>query len=158
MNKAVLLDTSVFIRLLNKQDPLHKNAKDYYQYFIKNDFILKISTISIAEYCVKGDLYDLPLKQVRVSPFNIEDAEQTGIFARIMFKDKKWASDKNIPRVLIPNDAKLFAQAHCDNDVEYYVTSDIRSESAQNLLKEYTEINFHFINIYIPWNEQFGEL
>ncbi len=48
---SVLLDTSFFIRLLNDEDALHKNAKDYFKSFLESDIILKVSTISIAEYC-----------------------------------------------------------------------------------------------------------
>ncbi len=49
MTHSVLLDTSFFIRLLNDNDSLHKNARDYFKYFLENDITLKISTISIAE-------------------------------------------------------------------------------------------------------------
>ncbi len=59
---CVLLDTSFFIRLLNRVDPLHENAIGYYRYFLEHDFVIKISTIAIAEYCVKGDVCELPLK------------------------------------------------------------------------------------------------
>jgi predicted nucleic acid-binding protein len=34
IHKGVLLDTSFFIRLLDKNDPLHNNAKEYYKYFL----------------------------------------------------------------------------------------------------------------------------
>ena len=52
MPKGVLLDTSFFLRFLNSADPLFKNADDYFRYFLKNDFSLFISTISVAEFCV----------------------------------------------------------------------------------------------------------
>ena len=158
MSEAVLLDTSFFIRLLSKTDKLHQNAKGYYQYFSDRGYTLKISTISIAEYCVGGERSDLPFKQVMVSPFNIDDAEQTGHFARILFDHKEALKKKKLPRVLIPNDAKLFAQAHCDPDVVYYVTSDIRSGTLIKILNEHTDVDFEFIDINIPWNQQFGEL
>ena len=45
---CVLLDTSFFIRLLNRVDPLHENAIGYYRYFLEHDFVIKISTIC---YC-----------------------------------------------------------------------------------------------------------
>lgn len=51
---CVLLDTSFFIRLLNEEDPLHENAFGYFRYFLEHDFVIKISTIAIAEYCVRG--------------------------------------------------------------------------------------------------------
>ena len=58
MKHSVLLDTSFFIRLLNDEDSLHKNAVGYFKYFLENEVTLKISTISVAEYCVLGKLED----------------------------------------------------------------------------------------------------
>ena len=158
MNEAVLLDTSFFIRLLNREEKLHENAKGYYRYFLDHDFTLKISTISIAEYCVIGERSDLPLKQLMVLPFNIDDAEQTGHFAQILFQYKNSLKKKGLTRTIIPNDSKLFAQANCDSDVAYYVTADSRSEKLIKILQKSTDIKFQFIDIHTPWNEQFGEL
>lgn len=64
MHKGVFCDTSFFIRLLDKADVLHSNAKGYFKYFTENDFQLFISTIAIAEYCVGGDVHELPLRNL----------------------------------------------------------------------------------------------
>ena len=42
---SVLLDTSLFIRLLNEEDPLHENALGYFKYFLEHDFVIKISRV-----------------------------------------------------------------------------------------------------------------
>ena len=110
-HNSVLLDTSFFIRLLNDEDPLHKNAKGYFRYFLENDTVLKVSTISIAEYCVKGKIEDLPLNNLQIIPFNLDHAKKTGEFAEIIFEENKKAVEKLKPRAIIPNDSKLFAQA-----------------------------------------------
>ncbi len=60
MKHSVLLDTSFFVRLLNDEDPLHNNAKGYFKYFLEEEIVLKVSTISIAEYCVKGKIFANP--------------------------------------------------------------------------------------------------
>lgn len=78
---------------------------------------MKLSTISIAEYCVRGKRSDIPFKHLKVVPFNIDHAEQTGIYADILFKDQGVKEDKLLPRPIIPNDSKLFAQAHLDPDI-----------------------------------------
>lgn len=127
MKHSVLLDTSFFIRLLNDDDPLHTNAVGYFKYFLQNDIALKISTISIAEYCVLGKLDDLPLKNLQILPFNIKEAERTGQFAEIIFRKNKANKEKLSPRPIIPNDSKLFAQADLDKTVTHFVTSDKRS-------------------------------
>lgn len=89
MKHSVLLDTSFFIRLLNDEDPLHSNAVGYFKYFLENEIALKVSTITIAEYCFLGKLEDLPLKNVQIVPFNLKDAEKTGEFAKIIFTENK---------------------------------------------------------------------
>ena len=89
MKHSVLLDTSFFIRLLNDEDPLHLNAKGYFKYFLEKEIALKVSTISIAEYCVVGKLEELPLRNLQILPFNLKDAERTGEFAKIIFKENK---------------------------------------------------------------------
>jgi len=50
MPKGVLLDTSFFLRFLNENDPLFKNADGYFRYFLEKDYSLTISTITVAEY------------------------------------------------------------------------------------------------------------
>lgn len=64
MKHSVLLDTSFFIRLLNENDGLHSNVLGYFKYFLEKDIILKCSTISIAEYCVRGSFDELPWRNL----------------------------------------------------------------------------------------------
>lgn len=63
--RSVLLDTSFFLRFLNDVDPLFKNAEGYFRYFLSENIAMIISTISIAEYCVRGDVHELPLKNLQ---------------------------------------------------------------------------------------------
>lgn len=115
MINSVLLDTSFFVRLLNCNEILHKSAINYFQFFLENDIILKVSTISVAEYCVKGYFNDLPIKNLQIVPFNLDHAKRTAEFAKAIFEENKSALDKISPRLLIPNDSKLFAQADLEN-------------------------------------------
>jgi len=71
-HRSVLLDTSFFLRFLNDADPLFKNADGYFRYFIQQEIAMVISTISIAEYCVGGDINELPLRNLQILPFNLE--------------------------------------------------------------------------------------
>lgn len=158
MKHSVLLDTSFFIRLLKDEDPLHSNAVGYFKYFLDNEIALKISTISIAEYCVLGKLEDLPLKNVQIVPFNLKDAEKTGEFAKIIFTQNKINVEKLSPRAIIPNDSKLFAQSDLDKTISHFVTSDVRSKHTLALLKKGTNPEFDIISIYVPFTETFGIL
>lgn len=156
IHKSVLLDTSFFIRFLNDNDPLFKNADGYFRYFIKEEITMMISTISIAEYCVGGDIYELPLRNLQIVPFNLDHSKKTGEFARIIFKNK--GKLKLNERNIIPNDTKLFSQADCEKTVEYYLSSDSESLKIYNLLKEEVVPKFTFIDLKVPHHEFFGLL
>jgi len=158
MKRSVLLDTSFFIRLLNDEDKLHKNALGYYRYFIEQEIVLKVSTISIAEYCVKGTLDELPLKNVQIVPFNLDHAVRTGDFAEIIFNENNVVKEKLIPRAIIPNDSKLFAQADLDPTISHFVTSDKKSKSTFSKLKKKANPKFDIIDIEKPYNEMYGIL
>ncbi len=153
---SVLLDTSFFIRLLNENDPLHINTLGYYQYFLEKDFRLKISTISIAEYCVKGAIDELPLQDIQILPFNINHAERAGYLASLVFKNR--GSLQLSDRKIISNDTKLFAQADTEVHVGKFATSDEECIKIFDLLRANSELKFEIINIRKPYHEVFGLL
>lgn len=156
MKDSVLLDTSFFVRLLNDEDPLHSNAKGFYKYFLENGIILKVSTISIAEYCVKGKVDELPMRNIQIIPFNLDHAQKTGEFAEVIFYENQLAKEKLFPRAIIPNDSKLFAQASLDKSINHFVTSDTRSQTTYSKLKAHINPQFEIIDISKPYNEAFG--
>lgn len=154
--KAVLLDTSFFLRFLNENDPLFHNADGFFRYFLQEEITMMISTISIAEYCVGGDVHELPLRNLQIVPFNLNHSKRTGEFAKIVFQNKGKLKLKE--RNIIPNDTKLFAQADCENAVEYYLSSDTESLKIYNLLRQESSPKFQFIDLNTPYNEIFGLL
>lgn len=158
MKSSVLLDTSFFVRLLNDEDPFHDNAKGYFRYFLENEITLKVSTISIAEYCVRGRIDELPLRNIQIIPFNLDHAKRTGQFAEAIFAESKISKEQLSPRAIIPNDSKLFAQADLDKSITYFITSDSRSKNTYSALKKHISPKFEIINISRPYNETFGVL
>lgn len=155
-HKAVLLDTSFFLRFLNDSDPLFKNADNYFRYFLQKEITMMISTISIAEYCVGGDVHELPLRNLQIIPFNFNHSKRTGEIAKIIFQNK--SKLKLRERNIIPNDAKLFSQADSERAVEFYLSSDTESKKIYNLLKQETDPKFQFIDLNTPYSETFGLL
>lgn len=158
MMHSVLLDTSFLIRLLNSNDSLHKNAIEYYKYFIENDIIMKFSTISIAEFCVRDEIENLPLKDLQIIPFNLDHAKTAGKFACSIFSQKNISQIPIRPRAIIPNDAKLFAQAHLDKSITHFITSDTESGKTIALLNNEIKTNFTFVDINTAYTEVFGIL
>ncbi len=155
-HKSVLLDTSFFLRFLNDSDPLFKNADDYFRYFLQKEITMMVSTISIAEYCVGGDVHELPLRNLQIVPFNLDHSKRTGEFAKIVFQNKGKLKLKE--RNIIPNDTKLFAQADGERTIEFYLSSDTESCKIFNLLKQEASPKFQFIDLNTPYNETFGLL
>ena len=153
---SVLLDTSFFIRFLNEDDELFENADGYYKYFLKKEIALKCSTISVAEYCVRGNIDELPLINLQIIPFNLSHAKKAGEFANIVFKNKESLDLSN--RTIIPNDTKLFAQADNEATIDAYLTSDTESIKLYDLLKKHFNIHFQIIDIHNKHSEIFGIL
>lgn len=157
-HKAVLLDTSFFLRFLNESDPLFKNADGYFRYFLQKEITMMISTISIAEYCVGGDVHELPLRNLQIVPFNLDHSKRTGEFAKIAFETKKKGKLDLTNRNIIPNDTKLFAQADIEKNIEFYISSDSESYRIYKLIKENLTPKFQFIDLNTPYNQTFGIL
>ena len=156
MHKSVLLDTSFSLRFLDVESFLFNNVDGYFRYFLQNEIIMMISTISIAEYCVGGNINELSLRNLQIVPFNLEHAKRTGEFAKIIFNNKQKL--KLNERNIIPNDTKLFSQADCENTIEFYLSSDVESLKIYNLLKLKSNPKFQFIDLNIPYGQAFGAL
>lgn len=157
-NYSVILDTSFIIRLLDLNSPLHQNAIDYFRYFLNNDIPLYFSTISIAEYCVKGDFKDLPFSNLRILPFNIFHAKEAGLFTRILFNAKKVGELKVDQRVIVPNDSKIIAQGSYEKDIKYFVTSDSESLKFIEILRKEGATEIEHLDIHTPCGVKFGYL
>lgn len=158
MHKAVLIDTCFLIKLLNKESDLHKNALAYFHYFVREKIVMKISTISIAEYCVKAEFSDIPIKNFQIINFNLTHAQLAGDFAEIVFRHKRNGAIVNDLRNIIPNDTKLFAQASCEESITCFVTCDNRAETVYNTIHSEHKTHFEFWNINTPVSEMVGIL
>ena len=156
---CVLLDTSFFIRLLNEEDPLHNNALGYFRYFLEHDFVIKISTIAIAEYCVRGEVSELPLKNMLIVPFNFDHAQRAGKMIAEVYAEKKRRGATIAPRAIVPNDTKMFAQADVEPDINFYGTADVECKKVYKMIESAEgKLSFDFIDITIPYTPFFGLL
>ena len=155
--KIVMLDTSFLIRLLKEDDPLHASAKVYYQYFLENNFVLYVSTVAVAEYCVLGELDQLPFECVRVIPFNLDHAEKAGDYAHTLYQAKDNGHFKPEQRLIIPNDTKLFAQAAAIGAI-FFVTSDTKAHKAMDILAKEKGFSVVHVDIHTPFSSFSGML
>ena len=147
-NYCILLDTNFLINLLGgKQKPLHKNARYYYEHCLKLGNILKVSTISVAEYCVRASAEDILYQNVQILPFNINHAERAGEFANIIYNHRRQAEDKIEPRKVIANDTKLFAQADVEKNITHFLTGDRDCKKVFKILNDHTTLDFKFVDL-----------
>lgn len=159
MRDSVLLDSNFFVHLLNDDDILHAETVAYYKYFLEQKIPMKVSTISIAEYCVRGKITDLPLRNLQIVPFNINHSERAGEFAKVLFDARKDGRLTVEQRPIIPNDSKLFAQCDKEISVAYFVTSDTKSEKLYNrLATELNDLTFRRVDIRTPYQTIFQVL
>lgn len=156
-SKVAMLDTSFLIRLLKEDDPLHMSAKAYYQYFLENKFLLFVSTVAVAEYCVRGQLDQLPFECVRVVPFNLNHAEKAGDFARTLYQARNKGQYSPEQRLIIPNDTKIFAQAASIGAL-YFVTADTKSSKALTILERERGFSVTHVDIRKDLSEFSGNL
>ena len=154
--RSVLLDTSFFLRFLNEKDILFENADGYYRYFLEKNIAMKCSTVSVAEYCVKGKLDELPFKDLQILPFNINHAQRAGELTNLILTQK---GKIDLPeRKIILNDIKLFAQADVEVTIDVYLTYDIESKKIYSLLQKDHPLRFQFLDLRIKHTEAFGVL
>lgn len=147
--KIAMLDTSFLIRLLKEDDSLHASAKEYFQYFLENNYVLYVSTVAVAEYCVRGELNQLPFECVRVVPFNLDHAEKAGDYAHTLYQAKDKGQYRPEQRLIIPNDTKLFAQASSIGAL-YFVTADVKASKAMDILAKEKGFSVTHVDIHDP--------
>ena len=129
---------------MNPEEPLHQVAFNIFKDFITDGITCKVSTIALAEYGVKGNLQFLPTRYLQYVPFLYNHAEVAAQFMRRIIQVKQERGAVIQPRVIIPNDTKMFAQASADSEVFAFVSADAEAMKVYDLLDN---PGFEFMNI-----------
>jgi predicted nucleic acid-binding protein len=120
--KSVLVDTTFLSALHKKDDTWHKNAKEYYKYFLNEKISLNISVISLAEFFVVADPKDFPQYNIRLIALNYNHSVKASEIAKILFKEQK-EKHPEVKRKIIPNDAKIISHMKVD-EISHVISSD----------------------------------
>lgn len=153
MFDGILLDTSFIIRLLKTDDPLHANTKSWFRWLLDHKVPMHLSTISISEFCVKGSFDQLPLRNVRVLPFNWLHAQRAGEFTGILLDQRK-----DEERAVVINDIKLLAQADVEARISHFLTKDRKLNSKVDLLtKSGVRLNASILDLNTPMADVLGQ-
>ena len=126
---AFLVDTSYLISLADPGRPHHQVAVSYLREALQRDVPLYLSAIAASEFQVKQAVTDLPLRNFKVLPFNIDHAMQAGLLMRVLKRD---VGDD---RGAVKDDVKLIAQAICES------LTHVLTEDAQTLVKYVKRLN-----------------
>lgn len=153
---SILVDTSFCIRLMKQTDSLHQNAVDYFEYFLENNITIYLSSIAIAEYSVKDDAANLPLKTMRIIPFDFFDGRTSGEFHSILLERKEELKD--IERNVIKDDCKLIAQLF-NRKIDAYITKDRKSfGQIINPITKQKGFSIELLDLAVPLKTYKGEL
>lgn len=152
---GVLLDTAFLIKLQDENDPKNASAVQYFKYFLDKKFRLYLSSIAIAEYCVKGDFNDLPLNECRILVFGAAHAQVAGKL-RAIYSPVRTEEDGT--RNVVINDIKMFAQADVSENIGYFVTFDQKSRKPYDKIDSQRKLKFKHIDANVPLSERTGEL
>lgn len=85
---------------------------------------MHVSTLALAEFGIKQAMTDLPLRSLRVLPFNINHAIAAGRLAPIVTQ----ARDSGDDRTAVRTDLNLIAQADSEQ-IPYILTEDRRTHA-----------------------------
>lgn len=152
--EGVLLDTSFIIRLLKTDDPLHTNAKAWFRWLLDHKVPMHLSTISISEFCVKGSFDQLPLRNVRVLPFNWQHAQRSGELARVLLDQRK-----DEERSVVINDIKLLAQSDMEARISHFLTKDRRlNNKITQLAQAGLHLRMSLLDLNTPQADVLGQL
>ena len=126
---AFLVDTSYLISLADPGRAHHQVAASYLREALRRGVPLYLSAIAASEFQVKQAVTDLPLRNFKVLPFNIDHAMQAGLLMRVLKRD---VGDD---RGAVKDDVKLIAQAICES------LTHVLTEDAQTLVKYVKRLN-----------------
>lgn len=155
--RGVLVDTSFVIRLLKPDDALHGNARSWFKELLDRNVPMYLSTIVIAEWCVKGAFDELPLRNMRVLPFNVDHARRAGPLMDVLLRVREQGEREE--RNIVLNDVKLLAQAEATAGISHILTKDGGyARRIASLGKEGQVVSTQVLDLNVPMAESLGRL
>lgn len=154
---GVLLDTSFIIRLLKEDDPLHPNAKAWFKELLDRGVPMYLSTVAVAEYCVKGAFDELPVRNLRLLPFNVDHARVAGTYSSVLLARREAGGSEE--RSVVLNDVKLLAQCERTDGISHILTKDGGYAARIAQLREAGHtVHSQVLDLNVPMAEVLGRL
>lgn len=119
----VLFDTCTLIHLFKKESELHQLALHVFEACQRNRYHIYLSTLSVAEYCVKGNGEALFNRLFfRITPYDERAALTAAEYSKVTMADNALRSGEN-RRDVIKVDTQILAHA-ASSEMDYVVTAD----------------------------------
>ncbi len=150
MSDAVVLDTSFLISLADRNRGCHGAAKAYNKYFLDKKIVMLLPTVVAAEFALKQPITDLPLRNFRVLPFNLTEAQRCADLNVTYFRK---ATGLVGQRDAVKDDFKIIAQT-VEQQAGFLITEDEETLAKYyDLLKAEGKLRF----AVIPLKQGFDE-
>lgn len=131
MTTTVLLDTSFLIALVDARQPHHDVAGQYYRHMLEQQMLMYVSVIVAAEFGMQQPVTDLPLKNFRILPFNLQHAMEASSLARQTQLDIQWMQDEIKLIAQAKQESVAFILLDVDTHLSHVCTT-LRSTGAVN--------------------------
>ncbi len=109
MTAAFLLDTSFLITLVDDSRRDHTVARQHYEHALQHGAQLHVSTLALAEFATKQAVTDLPLRTLRIEPFNIRHAIKSGELCAPLMPACDATDSRAVGRAVVRTDLQLIA-------------------------------------------------
>lgn len=152
------LDTCFLLCLLKENDALHANAVAHFEHLLRMGHVLKVSTIAVAEFCVKEPADSLPLRHVRLEGFAYRHACRAGELTARVLEERHRRGKNDAGRRVVLNDVKMVAQLACEEAPGGWVTADAKFAGTFEFLKGLQLVAGQFVDIHRTCKENFVTL
>lgn len=121
-----MVDTCVLINVFDKHGNLHDVAQQCLDFLLENKCRLMVSSLSLAEFGVKGDIADiLQSKAFSALAYGVRAAMRAAEFTRLTASDDARQNLRTLDnaRKVIAIDTQIIAQAACE-EADFILTAD----------------------------------
>jgi hypothetical protein len=121
MKPSVMLDNCFLIQLVDSSRSNHSIATQYYKMLLEQQLPIYFSSIVAAEFAMKQEITDLPLRNFRFLPFNIPHSIEAARIWNLLD-----GRDSGGSRAVVCDDRKIIAQASHEK-IPFILTDDTKT-------------------------------
>ena len=134
---------------IGMEDALYDAAYQCFKGLCERGITLYLSTIAISEYCVQNEMDSLPLRNLRIIPFNVDHAVMAGKMNAEKMRQRDTGNIPDDRRAVVINDIKMMAQASIER-IDYFITCDTKAKKTYEIILNASKHKFLLNDIFLP--------